>query len=232
MRDSLWLRRATGLVITLACAAAAACAAGDPGTPPQATYDPQTGRLTRLAFDANRNGTNESVSYMDGTTIVRVELDLDDNGTVDRWDFYTPERTVEKVGFSRLNDGVMDAVTFYNADRTIHHIEISTKRNGRFDKTEFYERNALVRTEEDTSGDGKVDKWETWAPSPSHADNEPAYVVTTSSFDDTGRGAPTRRFTYGPGGTVIRVDVDRDGDGKLEPVRGAKSADTTVPNGR
>jgi hypothetical protein len=224
--------RAAGFLLTLACVAPVGCNRSNTGAPPQATYDPGTGRLTRIAFDADKNGTNESVSYMDGTTIVRVELDTDDNGAIDRWEFYTPARTIEKVGFSRRNDGVMDAVTFYNADRTIHHIEISTQRNGRFDKTEFYEHNALVRSEEDTIGDGRADKWETWAPAPSPGPNEPAYVVTTTSFDDAGRGSPTRRFTYGPGGTVTRVDVDRDGDGQFEPLGISKSDDRTAADGR
>jgi hypothetical protein len=208
------------VLLALAGLAMAGCSRqGDSGgAKPQATYDATTGRLSKLVFDANKNGRNDSVSYMDGTTILRIELDLDENGTIDRWDFYKPDHTIEKVGFSRQNDGVMDAVTFYNGDRTINHIEISSKRDGRFDKTEFYDGNVLVRSEEDTDGDGRPDKWDTWAPLPGHQANEPAYSVTSSSFDDEGRGFPQRRFTFGPGGTVARVDVDPDGDGVFEPL--------------
>src|SRR5688572_20151194 len=79
------------------------------GRNPEAAYDSTTGRLKTLTYDANRNGTLDAISYMDGTRILRIELDLDENHRVERWDFYRADRTLEKVGFSRLNDGVMDA---------------------------------------------------------------------------------------------------------------------------
>jgi hypothetical protein len=37
--------------------------------------------------------------------------------------------------------------------------------------------------------------------------------VVSSSFDDSGRGRPERRFVFGPGGAIERVEVDPDGDG-------------------
>ncbi len=41
-------------------------------------------------------------------------------------------------------------------------IDVSTHRDGRIDRIEHYERDVLVRAEEDTDGDGKIDKWETY----------------------------------------------------------------------
>ena len=50
---------------------------------------------------------------MDGTRIDHVELDLNDDGKVDRWDVYQGGEALQYVGLSRLNDGVMDSRTFY-----------------------------------------------------------------------------------------------------------------------
>src|SRR5262245_7591801 len=91
---------------------------------PAAEYDPDTGRLRRLVFDVTRNGHNDAVSYMDGTSVHRIELDLDENGRVDRWDFYGANRSLERVGFSRTNDGVMDAQAFYSPDAGLARIEL------------------------------------------------------------------------------------------------------------
>src|SRR4026209_1831719 len=79
---------------------------------PTADYDAATGRLRRLTFDANQNGHNDAVSVMDGTRIDHIELDTDENGTVDRWEYYGAGRHLVKVGVSRQNDGIIDAFEF------------------------------------------------------------------------------------------------------------------------
>jgi hypothetical protein len=196
-----------------------ACSRQSAGERPQATYDRETGRLRTLTFDANGNGTVESTSHMDGTRILRIELDLDENGKVDRWDFYGSDRKVEKVGLSRLNDGVMDAQAFYEPEGVLARLDISTRRDGTFDRTEFYVTGALDRTTDDTNGDGRADKWETFTPLVAAGPNEPGYAITSSAFDDSGSGRPERRFVYGTGGTVARVEVDADGDGVFHSSR-------------
>jgi hypothetical protein len=201
------------MTFALACVAALAACSRASGPAPQATYDQETGRLRTLTFDANKNGTFESTSYMDGTRIVRIELDLDENGKVDRWDFYRPDRSLEKVGFSRLNDGIMDAQAFYEPAGVLARMEVSTRRDGRFDKTEFYAAGVLVRTEEDANGDGRPDKWEAYRAVVQARANEPAYAITSSAFDDSGSGHPQRRFVYGADGSIARVELDLDGDG-------------------
>lgn len=182
---------------------------------PEAHYDPYTGRLRRLAFDANANGVNESVSVMNGTRILHIELDLDENGHVERWDFYREDRTLEKVGFASLNDGVMDSQAFYAAGGAVERIEVSTKRDGRFDRVEFYEGGLLVRSEEDTSGDGRSDRWHTYRPNPQAPPGEPAYAIASTAFDDEERGTPQRRFVYGRNGEIERVEIDPDGTGRF-----------------
>jgi hypothetical protein len=190
----------------VALALAAACSTAD-GEKSIAEYDRETGRLRRLTVDVNGNGRNDTVSHMDGTRIDRIELDLDENGRLDRWDFYRTDRTLESVGFSRFNDGVMDARAFYGAGGKVARIELSTGRDGRFNKVEFYEAGLLVRGEEDTNGDGRADKWETYAANPGAAPNEPPFSITSVAFDDSGRGVPQRRVIYDRGGRAVRTET-------------------------
>jgi hypothetical protein len=200
----------------LVIVAAAGCSRQPAGDKATAEYDRVTGRLKRLAFDQNRNGRNDAVSIMDGTRIQRIELDLDENGKVDRWDFYREDRTLEKVGLSRLNDGVMDSQAYYAADGTLQRIEVSTRRDGRFDRVEFYEANVLVRSQDDANGDGRPEKWDTYRPNPGAPAGQPSYAIASSAFDDEGRGTPQRRFVYGEKGSIERVEIDPDGDGTFE----------------
>jgi hypothetical protein len=195
------------------------CSRQPAGQKPRAEYDQATGRLKRLEYDANRNGRNDAVSIMDGTRIHRIELDLDENGKVDRWDFYREDRALEKVGLSRLNDGVMDSQAFYDARGALIRIEVSTRRDGRFDRVEFYEAGALVRSEEDANGDGLPEKWDTYRPNPGAPAGQPAYAITSTAFDDDGRGKPGRRLVYDDKGGVERVEVDPDRDGRFEALR-------------
>jgi len=176
----------------------------------RAVYDPKTGRLTQLSYDANRNGKPDSVAQMDGTRIFRIQVDTDENGVPDRWDYYDAERRLTKLGWSRKHDGVEDAWTYRAASGEVSRIEISTKRNGRSDRVEFYEQGTMVRVEEDQDGDSRIDKWETYAIEPGTTPADGRYAVTSMAWDSRHRGIPEKRFVYGAGGKVVRVDVADD----------------------
>ena len=168
----------------------------------QAEYNPKTGRLQLLKYDSNGNGRVDTWSYMDGPRLVRIELDKDEDGKIERWEYYGANQKLEKVGFSRNNDGVEDAWSYAGPDGTLERIEISTRRNGKVGRIEHYEKNVVVRAEEDSDGDGRIDKWETF-------DGDHLSAV---AFDTQHRGVPDRRLVYGPGGTA-RIEVDLKGVG-------------------
>ena len=209
------MQKTLGTLVVLVTALGASCSPSA-ATPARATYDPATGRLQTLTADANKNGKPDTVSYMDGTRIIRIELDLDENGKVERWDFYKAGGELEKVGLSRLNDGVMDAQAFYEPAGVLARMEISTQADGRFDRVEFYQQGALVRSADDTNADGRADKWDDYRSEAPRGSTEPSYAVIATSFDDSGSGRPERRFVYGPGGSIDRIEVDPDGDGVFE----------------
>ncbi len=174
----------------------------------KAVYDQKTGRLTQLSYDANHNGRPDSVAEMDGTRIRRIQVDTDENGVVDRWDYYDEQRRLTKIGWSRKRDGVEDAWTYRDASGEVSRIEIAAKRKGRIDRVEFYAAaGVLARVEEDTNGDGKTDKWETYAIDPGTRPEAGRYAVTSTAYDSRGKGIPERRFIYGAGGKVVRVDI-------------------------
>jgi hypothetical protein len=168
----------------------------------QPVYDRETGKLTLLKYDSNGDGKPDTFSYMDGSQVVRIEIDEDGDGTIDRWEYYTRDQKLEKVGFSRAHDGKADAWSFSNPDGSLNRVEISTRRNGRVDRTEYYGNGVLLRAEEDTDGDGKIDKWEEYESS----------RLALVAFDTGRRGLPDRRLVYAADGDV-RVEVDPAGDG-------------------
>jgi hypothetical protein len=161
------------------------------GAPPrdervQATYDKKTGRLSQLTVDATKDGKPNIISYMDGTKFLQIEIDNDEDGRTDRWEYYGADQKLQRVGFSRSNDGAADAWAFQAPDGSIGKIEVSTRRNGKPNRVEFYEQSALVRAEEDTDDDGRVDKWETYADG----------ALTSVSFDTKKTGTPDVVIDY------------------------------------
>jgi len=152
----------------------------------QATYDKTTGKLGRLTVDAIKDGKPNITSYMDGSKFLRIEIDTNEDGKIDRWEYYGADQQLERVGFSRANDGIADAWAFHAPDGSIERVEVSTKRDGRPNRTEFYEKGELARAEEDTDADGQVDKWERYE----------SGSLVSASFDTTKSGKPTTTIDY------------------------------------
>lgn len=205
--------------VLCAVVAVAVSIAGCQGRDPEAAkriqpvYDQKTGKLQLLKYDSDKNGVIDTWSYMDGARVVRIEIDKDEDGKIDRWEYYGPDQKLEKVGFSRLNDGKEDAWSYTGADGAIDRIEVSTRRDGKVNRTEHYRNSVLVSAEEDSDGDGQIDKWETY-------DGE---RLASVAFDTMHRGRPDRRLIYGAGGSA-RLEVDRAGDGNFVAVTDAAPA--------
>jgi len=165
-------------------------------------YDKATGRLKLLKYDSDGDGKPDTFSYMDGARVVRIEIDKDEDGKVERWEHYDANQKLEKVGFSRANDGTEDAWSYLGPDGLIARIEISTGRDGKVSRIEHYRQGKLASAEEDTDADGKIDKWETY-------DGD---RLASVAFDTVHRGAPDRKLIYSADGAA-RLEVDERGDG-------------------
>ena len=163
----------------------------------QPVYDPATGRLQQLRLDSDKNGTVDTVSYMDGTRLIRIEVDKDEDGRVERWEYYGPDRRLERVGFSRADDGKEDAWSFSGPDGSVVRVDISTERDGRITRTEHYQNGVLTHAEDDDDRDGRPDRWETYD----------GGRLSSVAFDTTHRGTPDRRLVYGSDGAATFTSV-------------------------
>ena len=165
-------------------------------------YDQKTGKLQVLKYDSDGNGRTDTWTYLNGARVVRIEIDKNEDGNVDRWEYYGSTKHLEKIGFSSQNDGKEDGWVFSGPDGVTTRIERSTRRDGMVNRIEFYDHNLVARAEEDTDGDGRPDKWETY--------DGPR--LTSVAFDTQHRGVPDRRISYRSDSTV-RIEVDPIGDG-------------------
>src|SRR5215831_16325603 len=141
MRRSL----AASLPCVLVVCALAACSDPDAERVKKTTiptYDSKTGKLTQLTYDRNKNGVIDTWTDMDGTRPVRSRIDLDEDGKIDRWEYYDEKGALVKVGFSRGNTGKADAWAYARADGKVDRIEISS-----------------------TADEKKIDRWEHYDPS-------------------------------------------------------------------
>ena len=158
------------------------------------TYDTKTGKLTELTYDRNKNGRIDTWTDMNGTKPLRTRIDLDEDGKIDRWEYYDDKGGLVKVGFSRKHDGKVDGWAYAAPDGKLARVEISsTGDEQKIDRWEFYEGGNLVRAEEDVDRNGRVDRWETYVNG----------ALESTAMDENGDGRPDRRLTYKDGALVL-----------------------------
>ena len=177
------------MMLALAAAvllASVTCSGPPKDQPVLAKYDQTTGKLRQLTVNAIKDGKPNITSYMDGTRFVRIEIDADEDGKVDRWEYYGPTQRVDRVGISRADDGKPDVWIIQGSDGSVSRVEVSTNRDGRANRFEFYNRDELTRVEEDTDTDGRIDKWEEYD----------SGVLVRVSFDTAKSGNPTTTIDY------------------------------------
>lgn len=145
-------RTTIAIPLTLAIAALGGCRDARQTARMHADYD-QTGKLQLLTYDSKGTGKPDTWSYMDGAKVIRIEIDADGDGVVDRWEYYGADQKLEKVGTSTANDGRVDTWS-YPPEGGIVRVERSTKRDGRVDQWESYSDGALTSVAFDTDGTG------------------------------------------------------------------------------
>jgi len=163
-----------------------ACARRQESDDVKAKYDEKTGKLGQLTVNVAKDGKPDVFSYMDGGVVSRIEIDNDEDGKIDRWEYYAAGQKLEKVAGSRSNDGKPDSWFYQASDGTVSKVEQSTRKNGRVDRTEYYAKGQLARAEQDTDGDGHVDKWEEYVDG----------VLVRAGFDLSKSGKPTTTIDY------------------------------------
>jgi hypothetical protein len=198
--------RAPVLVLLLSLSLSVGAACGNPEADlarrtTEATYDPSTGRLSRLTGDLNKNGVVDTWTYLDGTTVLRSESDLDEDSVIDRWEYNFPDGKVERVGLSLRKTGRPDMWAYPDPDNPTMPLRkefVGLKHETRIVRWEHYQGGVLRRVEADTDENGRIDRWEV------HEATE-----QTVEVDRTGDGRPDERTTYDATGKVLRREVVR-----------------------
>jgi hypothetical protein len=173
-----------------------------------ALYDINTRQLVRLDADLNRNGVLDTRTYASGSRVFRSEVDMNEDGRVDRWEYWNEQHALTMVGTSGRLEGVEDVWTYAEAGGEIR-IDRAHGAERHATRREFYRDGALVRAEEDTNGDGRIDKWEAFE----------AGRLRTVAFDTSGLAdRPDRRLVYDQNAQFTHVEIDDNRDGQFERV--------------
>jgi hypothetical protein len=211
---SALVRRTTLGVLALGITAGLSACRREPATVAtvKATpvYSQVTGRLEQLTSDRDGDGKIDTRAFMDGTRVVRIEIDRNGDGRVDRWEYYVPVPPGASAAASPDGRNMID------------HADEANGPDDRVTRKELYQNGVIQRVEEDTDADGRIDKWEAYREG----------QLTQVSLDLQGKGFADRRLTYGPDGSVRRVEADPDGDGAFTPVVAESSSARAGGSGR
>lgn len=186
----------------------------------QVSYDLQTGKLAEITYDQNKNGRIDTWTKMNGSLPLSSRLDTNEDGKLDRWETYGPDGKLTKVDFERaptpdlahptpIFAGQPNATAFIAADGSIDRVEyFEPSADGRREVMlrEFYNpAKLLLRTEEDSDGDGLMDLFQSFADG----------VLRTTEFDEKKPldGKPDRRMTYSADGVLVLIETEPDGRG-------------------
>jgi len=177
-----------------------------------ASYDLKTGKLTEITYDQNKNGKIDTWTKMNGSLPLSSRLDTNEDGKLDRWETYGPDGKLTHVDFERAGSvftGQPNASAFIAPDGSIERVEyFELSATGQRDVMlrEFYTpAKVLLRTEEDSDGDGLMDLFQTFTDG----------VLRTSEFDEKKPldGKPDRRMTYSAEGALVLIETEPNGSG-------------------
>lgn len=114
-------------------------------------------------FDINKDKKPDVIKYfklVDGDEVmVRKEFDLNFDGKIDVWRFYSDQAELLREDMDYDFDGKVDAENYYEAGTVVRQ-EMDLNFDGQPDMKKYFEKGVIVRMEADTNNDGKVDYWE------------------------------------------------------------------------
>jgi hypothetical protein len=92
---------------------------------------------------------------------IRGEADTDGDGRIDRWEYFDASSALTLIGTSSRGDGVEDTWTYPLSSTSAETVVVTSRNRDRaLDHREYFRGETLMRTEDDTNGDGRIDKWQ------------------------------------------------------------------------
>lgn len=170
------------------------------------------GRPVSATIDTDQNGVIDRWEYYDAQG--RLTKVGESRGVADRTP--PPPGTTPASGEPSLplpatpdkETGKPDTWAYFGADGKLARTEFLEVSNitGKEEvvRREFYANDVEVRAEEDTDGDGVMDRWEQF---------QNGRLVSVD-FDDGHDGKPDRRFVYDAAGGLAEIDSVPDADGR------------------
>jgi len=159
--------RSSEIVLVVGVLAALAACAPDPPRgqwhlvekgPFQALYRPD-GHLDRVAYDGNGDHRAKIVTFFaPGGAPLRAQIDSDNDGIVDRWEFYGPDGRVSKVGTARRIPGKPDLWSYPDGFGGVARREYDDDGDGKPERAEVLLGDVVVAEEFDTKGNGHWDR--------------------------------------------------------------------------
>jgi hypothetical protein len=157
-------------------------------------YD-ASGTIRRLDYDIDRDQQIDMRAYVLNGRTARIETDGNGDGVIDRWEYYRPGGELDRIGTSSQSDGVEDTWVAQTGNEM--RVDVSTRRDGIADRHEFHVNGMLVRTEQDSNADGRLDEWQQFT-----AGKLRELLLDTSLAS----GRPNQRLVYRSDGSLERVD--------------------------
>jgi hypothetical protein len=183
------------------------------GNPEEIRYhDAASDMILRKENDTNYDGSIDTWTLYEAGVVVEIWRDNSGNGKPDEWERYGRDGHMQAREVDRNFDGNPDAF-FLFAGGVLVEERHDGNHDGNLARIVHYAERRIVRTEEDTTGDGRID---TWTHFQLAGDQE---VVERVERDTTGDGR-TDTFDYYEqlaGQTVLKQrDEDKNGDGEID----------------
>ena len=89
-------------------------------------FDPRTGQLLSVAFDSDGNLRLDTWSYMEADRLIRMDVDDDENGTIDRRSFYSTGEVLDRTEHVDSGGGLIS--TEYFSDGAVVGSEPAARR--------------------------------------------------------------------------------------------------------
>ena len=208
-------RRIALLIFTLVCIlGATGCSGSDKSSDTAAN---------RLVFKEQK----ENLRF-DNTGMKRQVFDMDGDGQVDLWKFYTYKKAIDEEGEGELIivrkeldmnfDGTVDRIMYYNQKENLIREEIDTNFDGIVDRMHYYDNGLIIKTEfyQEECNRFTIDQVSTSEVYPNLVRVFRQGILTREEMDVSCDGKREVVTVFNADGDIVQIGMDENSDGIIE----------------